>query len=283
MIFLTGATGHMGSRAARRLVERGRRLRCLVHTPDHRRFLPEGVEAVEGDVEDVARLAEAMRGAEACLHLAHIRYAPHAVEACRRAGVQRLICMSSTRRYTRFDCDSARAVVAGESAVEVSGLRWTILRPSMIYGGDRDNNIERLIRHFRRTRLFPLVRGGRQLVQPVFVWDVVGAIEAALERPASIGCAYTLAGPEPLTFRQMVDAAARIAGCRPLFVPVAYPLAFAGAWLAERLLRRSPLTVEQVQRFLEDKAFDLADARKDLGFDPISFETGMWRKQKGQA
>jgi uncharacterized protein YbjT (DUF2867 family) len=281
MIFVTGGTGHTGSRAVRRLMERGETARCLVHTPAQRAFLPAEAETAEGDAADASSLAERMAGAQACLHLAPIRFAPSVVEACRRAGVERLICLSSTRRLTRFPCESSRAVIRGELAVEDSGLGWTILRPSMIYGGSRDNNMERLVRHFRRASLFPLVRGGRQLVQPVFVWDVVGAIEAALARPAAIGRAYTLAGPEAFSFRRMVEIAAQAAGRRAVFVPAPYGLALAGAWMAERLLRRPPVTVEQVRRFLEDKAFDIRAAKRDLGFDPISFEEGMRRKAQG--
>jgi uncharacterized protein YbjT (DUF2867 family) len=275
MILITGGTGNTGSRVARRLVERGRNIRCLARTPDHRRFLPEEVEILDGDIEKDTVLDKALSGAEACLHLAHIRHAPRIIEACRRAGVERLICLSSTRRFTRFDCESARAVVDGESAVEASGVKWTILRPTMIYGGERDNNIARLTRHFRRTGLFPLVRGGRQLVQPVFTDDVAGAVVAALERPVSIGRAYTLAGPEPLTFRHVLETVAAAANRRPLFVPTPYPLALAGAWALERLFRRPPATVEQVRRFLEDKAFEIAPARADLDFKPVAFEEGL--------
>jgi uncharacterized protein YbjT (DUF2867 family) len=283
MIFLTGATGHTGSRAARALAQRGENLRCLLHTPMRRVFLPPQAEIIKGDASDAASTARAMAGCDACLHLAHIRFAPSIIEACKQAGVERLICMSSTRRYTKFECESSRAVIAGEAAIEQSGLRWTILRPAMIYGGPRDNNLEKIVRYFRKRRVFPLVRGGRQLVQPVFVGDVANAILAALDRPQTEGRAYTLAGPQAMPFREMIEKIAQATGVCPRFFPAPYSLAMAGAWIAERLLRHPPATTEQIRRFLEDKAFDIEDIRRDLDFNPISFEEGLSRKMSGTA
>ncbi len=283
MIFLTGATGHTGSRIARALAQRGESLRCLLHTPMHRVFLPPEAEVVKGDVNDASATAQAMAGCDTCLHLAHIRFAPAIIEACKQAGINRLICISSTRRFTQFECESSRAVIQGETAIENSGLRWTILRPSMIYGGPRDNNIEKIVRHFRKRRIFPLVRGGKQLVQPVFVGDVVQAIMSALDIPATEGNAYTLAGPDAMPFRAMIETIAQAAGACPRFIPAPYPLAIAGAWTAERLLRNPPATPEQIRRFLEDKAFGIEDARRDLDFSPVSFEEGLRSKMAGTA
>ncbi len=279
MIFLTGATGHTGSRLARRLIESGCRIRCLVHTPAHAGFLPPSAEIVHGDARDSAALAGAMEGADACLHWAHIRYAESVAEACRRAGVRRFICMSSTRRFTRFACESSRQVIEGEAAVERSGLDWTILRCSMIYGGERDNNLERLVRYFQRTPFFPLAHGGRQLVQPVFVWDVVAAALAALSRPLSIGKAYTLAGPAALPYRVLVEEAARAAGRKKIvLVPAPHALLYAAAWILEKTMAKPPATTEQIRRFLEDKVFSIDDAVRDLDFRPVSFAEGMRRK-----
>ncbi len=281
MIFLTGATGHTGSRVARRLVERGESIRCLLHMPSHASFLPKQAEVVQGNVIDIEKVAQAMHGASACIHLAHIRYAQSILNACRLTGVSRFLCLSSTRRFTRFPCETSRAVIEGEAHVEESGLDWTILRPSMIYGGPRDNNIERLKTYFQKTPFFPLVRGGMQLVQPVFTWDVVDALEAALGRPQSIGHAYTLAGPEPFTYRHMVESAAALVRRKPVFIPMPFELAMAGAWLIEHSFPKPLATPEMVRRFLEDKVFDIKPAQADLGFAPVSFTEGMARKKYG--
>lgn len=280
MIFLTGATGHTGSYVARRLLERGDAIRCLSHNPDHRKYLPAQAEVVDGDVKDVAAVAEAMRDVSACLHLAHIRYAPLAIEACRHAGVSRFICLSSTRRYTRFPCESSRAVIEGEATVEASGLDWTILRPSMIYGDERDNNLQRIVEWFHRRRWFPLVRGGQQLVQPVFVEDVAKAVVDSLDLPHAIQRSYTLAGPEAFPFKSMIEQVAQMAGVRVIFVPVPYAGALVASAAIETMFKKPIVTTEQVRRFLENKEFDIGTSRTDLGFHPISFAEGLEKKRQ---
>jgi len=282
-ILLTGATSHTGRRVARRLAEKGLRLRCLLHEPARRARIPDlpGIEIVEGSVADAADLERLTDGIETVVHIAHIRYAPALVGALERRGAPvRLIAMSSTRLLSRFETPVREEVRRGEEAIRnaAPNVRWTILRPSMIYGGPSDNNIERMARMLRRWRVAPVVGSGRNLWQPIFVWDLVDAVAAALERPETAGRTYTLAGPEPMAYCDVVRAVARASGAgKPLFIRVPWwaARALAGAWT---LARPRSLVREMVERFAEDRAFDTSDARRDLGFHPLAFEEGLARK-----
>lgn len=284
---MTGATGHTGSRAARRLLELGWRLTCLNHNPEHARHLPRdpALEIIAGDVTRPEGWAQALRGAEAIIHMAHVGFARHVVAACEAAGVRRVISLSSTRRFTKFPERTARMVIEGEGALEASGLDYTILRASMIYGGDRDNNLEKMMRWLRRRRVMPLFAGGRNLVQPIFTWDLVEAITAALARPeATARRALTLAGPRPMTQREMIETLARAMGRRVIWVPVPYAAAMAAAWMLERLGPRPLVTREQIRRTLEDKTFDIGEAQEALGgWAPRAFEEGVALKVAGKA
>ena len=184
-LFLTGATGHTGSRVARRLLGDGWRLRCLVHMPEHAVRLPkdERLEDDKGDVNSPETWQDRLAGASALLHMAHIRFADAVVRACEAEGVARVIALSSTRRFTRFPEQTARWVIDGEARLEASTLDYTILRASMIFGGDRDNNLEKVVRWLQRRRWVPVVAGGHHQGQPNFVGDLVAAIVRALERP----------------------------------------------------------------------------------------------------
>jgi nucleoside-diphosphate-sugar epimerase len=282
-IVVTGATSQTGSLAGRALAREGHGVRCLIHSDEGRRFLPRsGVEFVRGDLEQPETLAGALEGIDAVAQFAHIRFAPLLIAACEKAGVHRVVFLSSTRRFTKFDCPSARQVREGESAIEAARLDYTILRPSMIYGSRRDNNISRLIAYLRRHRVFPLVGGGKNIVQPVFTLDVVAALLEALKRPATIRAAYTLAGPEPMTYRQMIETIARGLGRHVTFVPVPLGLALWAARSYQALVRRPRLTTEMVQRMAEDRAFDVSAARRDLAFNPVSFEEGLRRQLAGE-
>ena len=117
------------------------------------------------------------------IHMAHVRFAGHAVQACQAAGVRRVIALSSTRRFTKFPEQTARWVMEGEAALTDSPLDYTILRSAMIFGADRDHNLEKLVRWLRRWPCLPLLAGGQNLVQPIYTWDLVDAIVCALQNP----------------------------------------------------------------------------------------------------
>jgi uncharacterized protein YbjT (DUF2867 family) len=287
-LFLTGATGHTGSHLARRLLDEGRRLRCLNHNPATARHLPQHdrLEIVRGDAAHPETWTDALRGAEALFHLAHVGFGASVADACAAAGVRRVIALSSTRRLTKFPEESAWRVRRGEAALESSDLDYTILRSSMIFGGDRDNNMERLVRWLRRHRWAPLLAGGRNLVQPIFVWDLVDALVRALQRPQTTARRIlTVAGPQALTQRALFEAVARAMGRRFVWLPVPHGAAVSAAALIERLpVRRPWITRAQIRRTLEDKAFEIGEARAALGgWQPRPFDEAIRLKLDGQA
>ena len=269
MILVTGGTGHTGSRLALHFAERGEDVRVLTRTPDKaRRLLGDRVPALFGDLADPASVASSLASCTAVLALTHIRFAPKVIELCRAAGVRRAIFTSSTRRFTNFPEETARQVIAGEEAVSSSGLDWTIIRPSMIYGGPQDNNIEHLVRSLRRWPVHPLPGGGRMRWQPVFTWDVIAAIESAMERRISIGKAYTVAGPESISYADMVRTILRRLNRRALLVPLPLGALKVLVRFYGRLSRHPRIRIDQILRLEEDKVFDISEARNELGSAP---------------
>lgn len=278
-LFITGATGPTGLRAVHRLLDEGWRLRCLTRGGDAARYLPDDprLRVVRGDLTQSGDWMGEVAHSAAVLHLAHIGLAASTLEACRRHGAERLICLSSTRRFTRFPEESARRVIAGEDAVTRSDLRYTILRPTMIYGANRDNNVGRIAAWLKRRSWMPLVRGGRNLVQPVHTDDVVEAIWKAIVRPEETARrAIDLAGPEPITWRAMVEAVAESTGKKVRWIPVPWAAALFAAWVSESMPGGPAATPDQVRRLLEDKAFPIDEARDLLGgWNPRSFSGGL--------
>jgi nucleoside-diphosphate-sugar epimerase len=279
MILVTGGTGHTGFRLVQRLLERGEEVRLFTREPSRMRIdLRRRMQIFRGNVENPEDIAEAVAGCQAVMSLTHIRFAPRIIAAMESQGVRRGIFMSSTRRFTQFPEQTARWVIDGESALESSRLDWTIIRPSMIYGGMRDNNMTHLVEVLRRFRIHPMVGGGRMLMQPVFVWDVVQALLAALDNPQTARHAYTIAGPEPVAYREIVKAILRLMRKRTLLLPIPISCAKAVARLYGAVSSKPRIRLDQIQRLEEDKVFDITDARRDLGFNPIPFEEGIRRK-----
>lgn len=233
--------------------------------------------------------AAAFAGADAVVAVTHIKFAPRVLDAMNAAGIKRAVFMSSTRRFTRFPEETAKQVMDGEKAVRNSWTDSTIIRASMIYGGPEDNNLEHLVSLMRRWPAwapFPVPGNGRMLWQPVFTHDVVSALVAALRRPeVTAKKEYNVAGPTGVALADILRAVWRGIGrpSGPMLVPVPLFAARAAARVLGFVSRKPRLKVDQIQRLAEDKVFDISEARRDLGFDPVSFAEGLRRKLEGTA
>jgi uncharacterized protein YbjT (DUF2867 family) len=232
-----------------------------------------------GDLNDAASLPELFTAArcDALINLASLGFghAPGIVAAARAAGLDRSVFVSTTAVTTTLPARSKVVRLAAERDIETSGLKWTILRPTMIYGAPGDRNLSRLLTLLRRTPVLPVPGGGRRLQQPVHVADLASAVLAAVEQPAAAGRRYDIAGPEPLPFADLLRTCAEAVGSRTRFVPV--PLAPMVAALRgyERFSRNPRIKAEQLERLAEDKAFAIDDAVRDLAFVPRPFTDGI--------
>lgn len=286
-ILLTGGTGHTGKRLAAALLAEGATLRCLIHTPSHQDRLPESpnIEFHFGSASEEKDIAKALEGIDTVFHIAHIRYAEPVIAALEKRYSPekpvRLIAMSSTRVLSRFPSETRSAVAKGEATIRESSaaISWCIVRASMIFGGPEDNNIERLGKQLRKSRFFPLFGAGRNLVQPVFVTDLVRALVACRANAAARSKTYTIAGPEAMPYIMMVRMVAKACGARP---PVFVHLPVAPSLMIARVLGkiwpRFPVQPEMIERFAENRSFDISEAQHDLGFRPTAFADALQLK-----
>jgi len=194
-------------------------------------------------------------------------HVPHVVEQLEASGIRRAVFISTTAIFTSLPSRSRAARLQAETVVRHSGLDWTMLRPTMIYGTDRDRNISRLLRFLKRSPVFPVC--GNALWQPIYVEDLADGIIATLDSNTTIRQTYNLAGAQALRFGELIRTAARALSRRIIVLRV--PLQ--AAVLAARLTR--VVTPEQVRRLAEDKAFDYSDAARDFGFAPRTFAEGV--------
>ena len=277
-VLLTGATGFTGRRAARRLVAAGHDVRCFVRASSDRAPL-EGleVEVRVGDLADEASIARALSGTDALVNVASIGFGhgPGIVRAAERAGVGRAVFFSTTAIFTSLPAASRAVRLLAEEAIRRSSLDWTILRPTMIYGGPGDRNVERLLGLVSRFRVLPTAGRGESRIQPVFVDDLGDAVPAVLGSRKTSRRAYSLPGRTAVTIREFVSAAARALGRRTRFVAVPEAIAVAGARIYERIAPRPRIRAEQVLRFLEHKDFAWDAAARDFGYAPRDIEAGL--------
>ncbi|HET7272264.1 MAG TPA: NAD(P)H-binding protein [Rubrobacter sp.] len=275
-VLLTGATGLLGGELVNLLLAEGHEIRCLLR-PDSTNAsrLDEGrVEIFLGDAGDEDDLSRALRGTDAILHVAGIEYAPAVVGAARRAGLERILVVGSTSAHSSYAFRSGPKRQM-EKIVRGSGLAWTIVRPSMIYGSERDRNVRRLLRFLDRSPVFPIFGPGTNLWQPVYHEDCARGVLEALKRPVSVHRSYDLPGAEPLTYLDMVKTAAAALGREPRIVRLPIEPVRRVLVAAERLRLPLPIDSGQVVRLREDKAYPYDDARRDLDYRPRPFREGV--------
>jgi uncharacterized protein YbjT (DUF2867 family) len=274
-ILVSGGTGLVGGELVRMVLEDGHEVRCLVReeSPNVGR-LPEGVEVSRGDASETGSIKEALVGTDAFIHIAGIEYAPQVASAMGRSGVGRLLVVSSTSTYSAHAFRSG-PILAGEKVIKESGLEWTILRPTMIYGCELDHNIHKLLRFLDRSPTFPIFGPGENLWQPVYYGDLARGLLSALESSESTGQSYDLPGRRPLAYRDLVRVAASALGRKVRLVHLPLEPVYRALKLAENVGLPLPLESSQVLRLKEDKAYPYYRAWRDLGYAPKSFEEGV--------
>jgi nucleoside-diphosphate-sugar epimerase len=277
-LFVTGGTGFTGSRVIPLLLKNLYQVRCLHRQTSDRTPLPQPeIEWVEGDLSDSPGLVASMRGSDALVNIASLGFGPadSIIHATKEAGIRRAIFISTTAIFTTLNVKSKEIRLAAERAIQTSGLDYTILRPTMIYGSARDHNMWRLIQLMRVSPIVPIFGDGTYLQQPIYVDDVAQAVLGCLRNDRTIGKCYNIAGKYPLTYNDVMDTLA-LKLKKPVWkVHLPFRPMVSLAELFERLHIPLPVKAEQILRLNENKNFKYEDAQRDFGFNPLAFDEGI--------
>jgi uncharacterized protein YbjT (DUF2867 family) len=292
MLLITGATGYIGRHLVARLVEQGERPRCLVRDIQRAtRILPaDKVELVQGSTTQPHTLEAAMRGVDTVVHAAfitadhkqsvgnnyeetNVQGTANVIKAAKDAGVKRIIEISGLGTKP----DKAGSYMQGrylaEKMLKESGLDWTIIQPSVLFGKDAPF-IKGLSELISTAPVVPLIDGGKVMFQPIYVEDVVTVIIRVLEDPEhTTGKTYTIGGPEYYSFTQVIDALLRTLRKTRIKVYAPAPLVGIGAAVMEATLPKPPLTSAAMTLFFFENTTDLNSVERDFGFEPMSFTT----------
>lgn len=240
-VLVIGASGYVGGRLVPELLSAGHRVRCAARTPSKLDGLPwrDQIEAVPGDVLDRASLEAAMVGVEAVYHLVHAmgdaddfadaeqRGAANVRDAAASAGTVRRIVYLGGLGPDRGDpgfedlSEHLRSRHRVGRTLAEGPVPVTELRAAVIIGsGSASFEMLRSIAEVLPAMVVPRWVYRTQ-VQPVAIRDVLHWLVAVLDEPSAGGRVLDVGGPEVLTYRDLMQAYARVAGLRPrLIVPV---------------------------------------------------------------
>ena len=312
-VMVTGATGFTGGHLARTLKTRGHEVRALVRDLDQARPLAQdGIELCAGDIVDAESVQRAAAGCDVVYHIAAVyREARHpddyyrrinvegtrnVLDAVERGHIGRVVHCSTVGVHgdvQKIPADENAPFAPGD-VYQVTklegellarnridaGLPGVIFRPMGIYGpGDR-----RFLKLFTTiyNGTFRMIGSGDVVYQMTYVADLVDGIVLCGEHPDAVGQTFILGGPGHTTLHEFVEIVARVMGrkVRRGHIPVAPVMAAAVAceWLCKPFGIEPPLYPRRLDFFVKSRAFSIAKAQRELGYQPrVPLEDGLRR------
>lgn len=273
-ILVTGGTGTVGSRLVPELLNRGAFVRILSRNPDNYHDDNRDVEWVRGDLENPESLANAFKQVDAVFLLLGMAKSETsqglaAVDAARRAGVSKIVFLSTPMMEHMLHIPHIRSKIEVEEAIKQSGMHYTILRPNNFY--QNDNWFREAILKYG---VYPQPIGSVGLNR-VDVGDIAHAAANALILDGYEGKEYPLNGPEALTGTMIAETYSRHIGS---------PIQYAGddleAWYRQAVASM-PEWLAQDYRVMYEcfqsygclaTEQDFASQRELLRREPLSFD-----------
>ena len=286
-VVVTGGSGLVGTHLCRLLVEAGWKVRALVRDSEKAatRIGHLRLEIRSADIRDAEAMRSALAGSGALVHLAAIAIEKGAesyeasntdatgviLAAARSADVSRIVYMSQNGASSSSPYRFLRSKGLAENMVTDSQTRWSVLKPSVIFGPE-DEFINVLARMIRLSPVvFPLPGGGTARFQPIAVDDVARAVKKCLEDPATIRETFTIGGSTPLTLRQMTERILVAMNTRRRLVGVPVSAIRPLVAAAQKLLPRPPVTTGLLELLDMDNVVPENDLATRLGIDPVPF------------
>jgi uncharacterized protein YbjT (DUF2867 family) len=297
-ILVTGANGFVGSHMVPALIDAGHHVLALVRDDAgaalvRRRLDPSQRDAVEvrmGDVTKPATLPGALAGADAVLHLVAVprdwdggatlrlvntEGTRNVLRAASEAGVRRFVHLGALGVVDDPDLHYGSSKVKGMALVRESGLEWTILSPSLLFG-PRDgffNILGDLVR--MSPGIVPITGKGDARFQPLAIGDLARAAVQAFADPATIGREYLLGGPRYWTYREIVEEVLRGMGKKRALVPMPVGLIRLVAATSEKVRLPFPVATDQLRQLKHDNIGPLGSVMDGFGFEPQPMEGGL--------
>jgi uncharacterized protein YbjT (DUF2867 family) len=285
-VFVTGGTGFVGNHVVKELLEKGHQVKALVRPgSEHKIKRPDEVDVFPGSVEEVADLSRGMEGCDAVIHLVgiirafpnrgvtfeklHTEATANVIAAAKEVGVATLLHMSTLGATEDGATPYLRTKFAAEELVRESGLKYTIFRPSLIFGPGGE--AVKMFADMVKKIAVPIIGDGKYRFQPVSVFTVAQGFTKALEMEESHGKTLDVGGPDNVTFDEIMDTLAGVLGKTivKIHLPV-FPLRLATSALQHA--PGYPLTTDQITMLLEGSTCDEKPFYDLLGLKPISLE-----------
>jgi len=291
-VLVTGGTGVVGQAVVTELVRRGHSVRLLSRNAvDDAAQWKDAVEAWPASVSDAERVNGSAEGCNVVLHVAgtvsesppettfqsvNVDGTRNMVRETERSGTGRFIYVSSLGADTGKS-QYHKSKREGETIVQGFRGGWIVLRLANVYGPG-DEVVSLLLKMARSLPAIPVINGGDDRFQPIWVDDAATAIAASVERTDLHGRTLNLAGEDETSTNDLLDRFAGITGREPVRIPLPGFLASAGAAVAEAVGMQLPVNESQLTMLREGNV--IGDPGSNalttvFGVTPVALEVGL--------
>ncbi len=286
MVFLSGATGFVGGRILSHLLEAGYKVRCLVRERSIKKLKPTGIiQVCPGDVGQ--NLEGVMEGCRTVIHLVgstregkgitfeklQVEGSRNMVREAQRAGVKHFIQMSALGASPDAPSRYQQTKASADKLLIESGLAYTIFRPPMIYGM-HDKALDLFIAFLKISPFVPLLSMGSYYQQLISVQTIADAFVLAVGDRRHRMQIYEAAGPERLTYDQILSIVAEVLGVKA--IPIHHP-----AFLLKPVVRLLwpipffPMNPDKIKFLLRDNICDEKPFYQAFKLAPIPLREGL--------
>jgi len=285
MILLIGATGFLGPSVLKKLLETDYEVNCLVRTDSDRYGLldiakSEGKKILfsSGTLQSPDSIILALKKADSVIYMVDLEYTDlleNFLGAASRSAIKRAIFISSTTVLIPQKSMVKNQKINSEKLITSSGLDYTILRPTMIYGSKDDNNFSKMISFIKKRGFFLVFGNGNNLIQPIYIEDVADSITRTIDNKKTYGKIYDIAGKDSLKYRDMLGIVRN--KLKKHFWIIRLPLKFSKFLISvyAKISGNPSLTPGQIERMGIDKMYSYQKAADDFHFSPLRFEDGI--------
>ncbi|MEG2908645.1 MAG: NAD(P)H-binding protein [Erysipelotrichaceae bacterium] len=291
ILAITGVTGpKSGSAFLRQVIE---------HIDEVKEMFPDGIkilvrntsklngidkqlykcEVCEGNLDDEKYLNSALKDVDTIVHIASIKMSKKICKHASLNDVRRLILVHTTGIYSKYKEAGEEYRLIDDYCYRTckeNKIALTILRPTMIYGNIKDNNIIKFVKMVDKLPIMPVVNGARYKLQPVHYEDLADAYyKVLLNETLTANNDFDLSGGNEVELRDILIEIANNSGKKIHFINIPFNIAYFGANVLFYGSFKKKDYREKVQRLCEPRCYSHDDAMKVFGYNPRTFAEGI--------
>jgi NADH dehydrogenase len=282
-ILITGGTGAIGSVLIKRLSELGRKVRVLTlpNDPAIKQLSEKAIETWPGDISDHRSLSGICENVSVVIHMAaiiltdndsdydriNITGTNNILNEAKKSNVSHFIHISSASVLYPKTTPYSLSKRVCERLVRESGVRYTIVRPTLVYGKNGGQEFDIFLANLKKFPTIPFIGSGESLKRPVFVNDIIDGLITLSSQPEGKSKLYNFSGGEAISMINFAKFCLFLMNVRyHMFLHIPVWFCILASAVLKKVMKHPPLRWNMIAGVTQDADLDPSDAIRDLQF-----------------